>query len=72
MDILIPPKSLYVGGEKMEKKECKDMNSPAIDVQKSSIQKLIKSGKVELFKVDHEGNVLLDPNNPEHQEWLED
>ncbi|KPC97427.1 hypothetical protein LR69_04345 [Geobacillus sp. BCO2] len=48
------------------------MNTPTVETKKSRIQELMERGKVELFRVDHEGNVLLDPNNPDHQEWMEE
>ena len=56
----------------MTKKECKDMDTPVVETKKSCIKELIESGKVELFKVDDEGKVILDPNNPDHREWLEE
>lgn len=66
------PEIIFGGVKIMTKKECKDMDTPVVETKKSCIKELIESGKVELFKVDDEGKVILDPNNPDHREWLEE
>jgi hypothetical protein len=60
-----------LGGEKMKEKEREDM-TPATEVKKPSLQSLIESGKIKMFKTDDEGRVLLDENDPDDLEWLED
>jgi hypothetical protein len=55
-----------------EIKEVITLDNSKAESRKSRIQVLLESEKVELFKTDDEGNVILDKNNHEHKEWMDE